>query len=239
MDTLTDALSRCFALDDFTAEAQARLSAEAWAFFSGGAADGSRCAPTRRPGIELQLLPRVLRDLEGLDPGVSLLGMAPLAMMLAPVAFQRLAHEDGELATAAAAAALGTGLVLSSQASQPLEAVARAMGSDAPLWFQLYWQTGPEGSRASGRAATWSWCNAPRHGYQALVLTVDAPLSGVRSRAAAAFLRCRPVSPPSTWRPLLPAIGAPCWHAPRPGPSSNGSARTRALPVLVKGRASP
>ncbi|MEO3690852.1 alpha-hydroxy acid oxidase [Roseateles paludis] len=237
MDTLTDALSRCFALDDFTAEAQARLSAEAWAYFSGGAADEITLRANRAAWDQQQLLPRVLCDLEGLDPGVSLLGRRHRwPLMLAPVAFQRLAHEDGELATAAAAAALGTGLVLSSQASQPLEAVARAMGGDAALWFQLYWQTGPEGNRASGRAATLALVQrAEAAGYQALVLTVDAPLSGVRDRERrAGFVLPAGVSavnlapaPAGDWRALL--ARAPTWAE-----VEWLCAHTR-LPVLVKG----
>ena len=103
-----------------------------------------------------------------------------------------------------------------------------------PLWFQLYWQTGPEGSRASGRAATLALVQrAAAAGYQALVLTVDAPLSGVRDRerrAAFALPAGVSINQPGarSCRRLAHLAGTR-----RPGPSSNGSARTR-LPVLVR-----
>jgi isopentenyl diphosphate isomerase/L-lactate dehydrogenase-like FMN-dependent dehydrogenase len=92
-------------------------------------------------------------------------------------------HADGETATARAAAETGAGLCLSTVSSTPLEAVAEAHDGAAseeetgPRWFQVYW---------SGRAVTASMVSrAERAGYTALVLTVDAPVTGWRVRELA------------------------------------------------------
>jgi 4-hydroxymandelate oxidase len=98
--------------------------------------------------------------------------------LLAPVAYQRLAHPDGEVATACAASAQEAGLVLSTQASVSLETVARAAGNDpqrGPLWFQLY--------MTHDRAFNLELVRrAEAAGYEALVVTVDAPVNGARDR---------------------------------------------------------
>jgi 4-hydroxymandelate oxidase len=121
----------------------------------------------------------MLRPLAGLDTGCTLFGRRwPTPLLVAPMALQRMAHADGELATALAAAAQGAGMVVSCQASQPLEGLAQAVRGDSgrgPLWFQLYFQT--------ERAATLELMRrAEAAGCEALVVTVDA---GVRSARGA------------------------------------------------------
>jgi 4-hydroxymandelate oxidase len=99
-------------------------------------------------------------------------------MLLAPVAYQRLVHPDGEAATALAAAAQGAGLVLSAQSSVPLERVAGLVRDDAgrgPLWFQLVLPH----DRGFLRDLL---ARVEAAGFEALVLTVDAPVNGVRDR---------------------------------------------------------
>lgn len=176
-------------LTDHEAYARTRLDDNAWAYFSGGAADELTLRANRGAWDQLQLLPRVLQPLAGGHTRVTLLGRT-LAhpILLAPVAYQRMAHPDGELATAHAAAALGAGLVLSTQASTALEAVAQAMLSDAdrgPLWFQLYLQHDRGFTRELVQ-------RAEAAGYEALVLTVDAPSSGARDRERRANFRLPP-----------------------------------------------
>ena len=166
-------------LQDHEQQARQRLDDNAWAYFSGGAADEITLRANRSAWDALPLWPRVLRPLAGGHTRVQLLGHT-LAhpVLLAPVAFQRMAHGDGELATAYAAAALGAGLVLSTQASLPLETIAQAILNDAgrgPLWFQLYLQHDRGFTRALVE-------RAEAAGYEALVLTVDAPSSGARDR---------------------------------------------------------
>jgi 4-hydroxymandelate oxidase len=166
-------------LDDHERHARSQLDDNAWAYFSGGAADEITLRANRSAWDALPLWPRVLRPLAGGHTRVQLLGRT-LAhpVLLAPVAFQRMAHGDGELATAYAAAALGAGLVLSTQATLPLETIAQAILNDpgrGPLWFQLYLQHDRGFTRDLVE-------RAEAAGYEALVLTVDAPSSGARDR---------------------------------------------------------
>lgn len=173
-------------LADHEAIARDTLDANAWAYFSGGAADELTVAANREGWNSLSLLPRVLRPLAGGHTRVSLLGRR-LAhpVLLAPVAYQRLAHPHGELASALAAAALGAGFVLSTQATTSLEEIAGAVRGDAdrgPLWFQLYLQHDRGFTRELVQ-------RAERAGYEALVLTVDAPCHGARDRERRAGFR--------------------------------------------------
>ena len=166
-------------LADHEARAREVLDTNAWAYFSGGAGDELTVRANRQAWDALALRPRVLRPLAGGHTRVSLLGRTwAHPVLLAPVAFQRLAHEDGELAWAYAAAMQGAGLVLSTQASVPLEAVAQAVLPEpvrGPLWFQLYVQHDRGFTRELVQ-------RAERAGFEALVLTVDAPSSGARDR---------------------------------------------------------
>ncbi|NWF61262.1 MAG: alpha-hydroxy-acid oxidizing protein [Fischerella sp.] len=101
-----------------------------------------------------------------------------MPLLIAPMAFQCLAHPEGELATAKAASAAGAGMVLSTMSTQSLEEVARAYHSStstAPVWFQLYIHRDRGLTRALVERAYAS-------GYQALCVTVDAPVLGRRER---------------------------------------------------------
>jgi 4-hydroxymandelate oxidase len=166
-------------LADHERRAAQVLDANAWAYFSGGAGD-ERCLQANRSAWDsLTLWPRVLRPLAQGHTRIQLLGREYAHPLLAaPLAFQRLAHADGELASAYAAAALGAGFTLSTQASLPLELPAQAVLGTAgrgPLWFQLYLQHDRGFTRELVQ-------RVERAGYEALVLTVDAPVSGVRDR---------------------------------------------------------
>lgn len=202
-----------FNLADHEAHARQHLDDNAWAYFSGGAADEITLRANRSAWEALPLWPRVLRPLVGGHTRVSLLGRT-LAhpILLAPIAFQRLAHPDGELAMAYAAAALGAGVVLSTQASVSLEAVAQAVLPDrgrGPLWFQLYLQHDRGFTQALVQ-------RAEAAGYEALVLTVDAPTSGVRDRERRAGFRL----PPGVGPVNLAGLQAPTATELRPGQSA-------------------
>lgn len=166
-------------LADHEIQARQRLDDNAWAYFSGGAADEHSLAANRSAWDALTLWPRVLRPLAGGNTRLQLLGRElACPLLVAPMAFQQMAHADAELATAYAAAALGAGMVLSTQASLPLETVAKAAQltpTRGPLWFQLYLQHDRGFTRQLIE-------RAEAAGYEALVLTVDAPASGVRDR---------------------------------------------------------
>jgi len=167
------------ALCDYERHARERLDANAWAWVSGGAADEITLRANREAWGALRLQPRVLRDLAGGHTRVELLGRT-LAhpLLLAPVAHQRLVHADGELASAHAAAAQDAGMVLSLQSSVRLEAVAAAAQGAArrgPLWLQLYLLHDRSFMRELLQ-------RAEAGGFEALMLTVDAPTSGARDR---------------------------------------------------------
>lgn len=165
-------------LRDHEACARERLDPAAWAYISGAAGEGLTCAGNRAAWDRMQLLPRVLRPLAEGHTRVELLGRT-LAhpILLAPVAYQRLAHPDGEIASAHAAAAQQAGMVVSTQASVRMEDVARAVRAEpdrGPLWFQLYFQ--PDRGITEDLVV-----RAQAAGYEALVVTVDAPVHGGRS----------------------------------------------------------
>ncbi|MDN3918918.1 alpha-hydroxy acid oxidase [Roseateles violae] len=166
-------------LADFEAAARARLDDGAWAYLSGGAADEITLRANRAAWDAIRLQPRVLRDLAGGHTRVTLLGREmPHPILLAPIAYQRLFHADGELAIAHAAAAQGAGLLLSAQASVAMEDIAAPMRAESqagPLWFQLYWRD----DRGFMQALLE---RVERAGFEALVLTVDAPVHGARDR---------------------------------------------------------
>ena len=230
-------------LADHERLARQHLDDNALAYFSGGAADEITLHANRSAWDHITLQPRVLRALAGGHTRTTLLGRT-LAhpILLAPVAFQRMAHPDGELATAYAAAALGAGMVLSTQSSTPVEAVARAMQGDpgrGPLWFQLYLQHDRGFTRELVQ-------RAEAAGVEALVLTVDAPTSGARDRERRAQFRLPAgisavhlagLAPPPA-RPLAPGQSALfddlLHHAPTWDDVAWLQSITR-LPVLLKG----
>jgi 4-hydroxymandelate oxidase len=173
-------------LADYESLARAALDDAAWAYLAGGAADEITLGDNRTAWDRWRLLPRVLRRVAGGHTRQILLGRTWLhPVMLAPVAFQRLFHPDGEKASALAASAQGAGVTLSTQASVLLEDVARLVLSEAgrgALWFQLYWQHDRGFTRKLVQ-------RAEAAGYEALVMTVDAPTSGVRDRERRAGFR--------------------------------------------------
>ena len=163
-------------LADYERLALPQLDAATWRHLNGGSDDELTLRDNRLAFARRRLLPRALVDLKGGSTASTLFGETHAApILLAPVAYQRLAHPDGELATARGAAAMQTTMVVSTLASAPLEAIAEAARAAAgelgrpaaPPWFQLYLQ--PE--RALSRALVE---RAEAAGYRALVLTIDA-----------------------------------------------------------------
>ncbi|HNJ83316.1 MAG: alpha-hydroxy acid oxidase [Piscinibacter sp.] len=224
-------------LADYEARARETLDANAWAYFAGGAADEITLAANRAAWAAHWLQPRVLRASAQGHTRVELLGRT-LAhpILVAPMAFQRLAHESGELGVALAAAAQGAGMVLSAQASVPLEQVARLVRPEparGPLWFQLYLQ----GERGFDLELV---RRAEAAGYEALVLTVDAPVHGARDRERRAGFRL----PPDVAAVNLAAAPTParrgelCGGLLASAPSWDDVAWLRAqttLPLVLKG----
>lgn len=162
-------------LEEFEGLARERLDATVYDYYAGGSEDELSLRENRRAFERRLLRPRVLVDVAELDLSTELLAMSlPFPILLAPTALQGLAHPEGEVATARAAAASGALLVLSTVSSCSLEEVARASPA-AKRWFQLYCARDRAVSEGLvGRAAD--------AGYGALVVTVDVPYLGRRER---------------------------------------------------------
>ncbi|HVB90578.1 MAG TPA: alpha-hydroxy acid oxidase [Acidimicrobiales bacterium] len=162
-------------LDDLERDARHIIGEMAYAYYSGAADDERLLAGNVAAWGHWQLHPRVLAGISEVSTTTTVLGTAvscPVA--IAPTAIQGLAHPDGEAATARGAADAGALMILSSLATCSLEDVAAA-APGAPRWMQIYILR--ERSRTSELVA-----RAVAHGYGALVLTVDAPVSGLRLR---------------------------------------------------------
>jgi isopentenyl diphosphate isomerase/L-lactate dehydrogenase-like FMN-dependent dehydrogenase len=152
----------------------------------GYVAGGAGSEDTVRANLEAfrrwRIVPRMLRDVRERTTRTELLGLdleAPV--LLAPIGVQRIVHEEGELASARAAAALGVPVVLSTASSTPMEDVAEAMG-DAPRWYQLYWPND------DALAASFVQ-RAEAAGYGAIVVTLDTFMLAWRPRdLAGAYL---------------------------------------------------
>jgi isopentenyl diphosphate isomerase/L-lactate dehydrogenase-like FMN-dependent dehydrogenase len=144
------------------------LDAGAHGYFSGGADDEL----TLRDNVEAfrrwKLRPRMLVDVSAAGVATTVLGEeVSMPLLVAPTAFQRMAHPDGEPATARAAAAAGTIMCLSTIATAtPAEVAEAAPG--APRWFQLYWFKDEGVTRALVEQALDA-------DFRAIVLTIDAP----------------------------------------------------------------
>src|ERR1044071_6224653 len=122
---------------DFEAIARQALLREAYDYYAGGAQDEVTLRENRAAYDRLSLAYRVLVDVSRRDLTASVLGQ-PVAMpvLVAPTAFHRLATPEGELATARAAGAAGTVMILSTLSTSTVEAVVSA--ASGPVWFQLY-----------------------------------------------------------------------------------------------------
>ena len=166
-------LSALANLDDFEAAARARLPQLAYDYYAGGSYDELTLADNQAAFRRRRLVYRVLRDLSERTLSTTVLGQ-PVSMpvLVAPTAFHRLAHEEGEVATARAVATMGTVLMLSTLSTCSLEDVCSAGGT---VWFQLYVYRDRGATRALVERAEAAGCKA-------LVLTVDAQLWGRRER---------------------------------------------------------
>ncbi|MEX2453136.1 MAG: alpha-hydroxy acid oxidase [Rhodospirillaceae bacterium] len=169
MDDLPPPIS----LDDYEAMSRRVLDPNAAAYFHGGAGDETTLRWNRETFARYAIVPRVLRKTRA-SASLELLGRDLVhPILVAPIAYQRMAHSDGEIGTARGATAQDALMVLSTLASQAMEAV-RAAGPSC-RWFQLYLQPSREGTLALLR-------RAEEAGFEAIVCTVDAPLSGLRNR---------------------------------------------------------
>jgi L-lactate dehydrogenase (FMN-dependent) and related alpha-hydroxy acid dehydrogenases len=174
-------MSEPVSLDDFELLARERLSHMAHEYVAGGAADEITLRWNRQSFNRILLRPRVLEDVANIDTGVTLFGRAmPHPILLAPVAYQRLFHAEGEVEAALGAGNAEAIYVVSTASTTAIEDIASVATS--PLWLQLYLQKDREVTRdlvARAEAA----------GVNALCFTVDTPVVGTRNRQQRASFR--------------------------------------------------
>jgi 4-hydroxymandelate oxidase len=229
------------AVSDYERYARARLDDNAWSFLAAGAADEITLHENRAAFDRIRLRSRVLCKVQGGHTRFTLFGQRfEHPVFLAPVGYQKLFHADGEAATALAARVMAAPMVVSTLATQALEALAT---SGAALWFQLYLRARRDETLALVR-------RAENCGCQAIVVTVDAPLAGIRNREQRVDFRLPPgidavnlASFPGTPPPTVQAgasivfdglmANAPTWD------DIAWLTANTTLPVLVKGILDP
>jgi 4-hydroxymandelate oxidase len=168
-------LARVVNLAEFEPLARERMSGPAFDYVAGGAWDEVTLRESVEAWARYRFVPRVLRDIDGIDVGGSFLGRrSTLPVAVAPMAVQALAHPGGEAELLAGAATAGIPYCLSTTSSMPLEEVAAA-APDADRWFQLYLVGDLSDSRRLVE-------RAEAAGYRLLVVTVDLPVLGRRER---------------------------------------------------------
>ena len=174
-------------LQEFEELARAAMSHMAYEYVASGAADEHTLRWNTERYERIRLRPRVLVDVDRLDTAVTLFGKAlPFPIMLAPAAYQRAMHADGELGSVRGAGAMGATTIVSTATTTPIAALAKA--ATAPLWFQLYVQ--------SDRAFTRDLVQeVEAAGCEALVVTVDTPTLGARDRMKRAHFELPPGVP--------------------------------------------
>jgi 4-hydroxymandelate oxidase len=162
-------------VSDYERAAEEKLDPAAFGYFAGGANDEWTLFENIEAFDRWVLRPRVLVDVSRVTAATSVLGTeVNFPVLVAPMAFQGLAHPDGEKAMARGAAAAGTVICLSTLSTVSIEEVADAAPHGA-RWFQLYW--GPDRAQVQELLR-----RAEAAGYGAIVVTVDLPEVGRRER---------------------------------------------------------
>jgi isopentenyl diphosphate isomerase/L-lactate dehydrogenase-like FMN-dependent dehydrogenase len=226
--------SSLISVADYERAALETMDPGALAYTVGGAGDEISLSDNRDAWRRLAIRPRMLVGVGTRDPSVTILGQRrPHPLVIAPMAFQQLVHQEGEIGMARAAAATGAVMCLSTLATATVPEMAEAV-PDAPRWFQLYVFS----DRGVSRELV---ARAAEHGYEALVVTVDLPVLGFRERelrsglhaanaeviAAAAAAGARGAMSPADFAGLIdPDLN---WHDIEQFVSDSP------LPVLVKG----
>ncbi len=169
-----DEQPRPLRVQDYEELARVRMEPAAWDYLQGGSDDEVTLRANREVFSRLHLRPRVLVDVSRCELSTQVAG-TPMSMplLVAPMAYHRLADPEGEVATARGAGAVGVPMVVSTFSSRTLEDVAAA--AQGPLWLQVYCFRRREVTATLLR-------RAEAAGYRALVLTVDAPRLGRRER---------------------------------------------------------
>jgi lactate 2-monooxygenase len=158
---------------DWEAAAREKLDDGPFGYIAGGAGDESTMAANLKAFGRWRIRPRMLRGNTARDISVDVLGThSPAPFLLAPIGVLSIAHEEGEVGVARAAASSGVPMLLSSAATHSIEEVAE---TNCPRWFQLYWVNDRDVCASFVRRAEAS-------GYGAIVVTLDTLTLGWRPR---------------------------------------------------------
>lgn len=229
-------------ISDYARYAPEHMTPAVYEYIVGGGADEITLKRNRTQLDELCILPKVLTNCTQGTTQTTVMGETwRHPMMLAPIAFHKLVHPQGEIATAQAASILETGMMVSTLSSVELEKISAEL--DSPKWFQLYFQ--------QNRTFTLSLVKrAEQAGYTKLVITIDAPLHGIRNRAqragftlpddiSAVNLKQRPPLPTASFGPDQSIVfqgmmsEAPNWD------DITWLMQQTTLPVVLKGILNP
>ncbi len=236
---LKEAISRAATLSDFEPLARQVLPHMEFEYAAGGAGDEATLRANQEAFQRVRLRPRMLVDVSKIDTSLEIFGEKLASpIILAPCAYQRLFHPDGELATVQGANDSGTVLMASTASTVGIDEMAKA--SSRPLWFQLYASSDRGFTRALVQRVEAAGCTV-------LCLTVDAPIRGIRDRD----IRTKFALPPGIERPNFRGLNAAAVTGnPRPtgrsiySPNLDPAFDWRALdwllgvtnlPLLVKG----
>jgi 4-hydroxymandelate oxidase len=171
-------MAGCLTLDDFEAAARERLPHASYEYLACGAADEVTLRWNRDAFERMRLRPRVLEDVSTIDTRVEIAGETlAFPILLAPVAYQRIYHPEGELAAARGAGLAGAVYMVSTGCTATIEEIAAA--ASGPLWLQIYLQL----DRGFTRDLV---ARAEAAGVRTFCLTVDTPVLGTRNRQARA-----------------------------------------------------
>ncbi|XP_034208456.1 peroxisomal (S)-2-hydroxy-acid oxidase GLO4 isoform X1 [Prunus dulcis] len=159
-------------VNEFQELARQALPKMYYDFYTGGAEDQHTLKENVAAFRRIMLRPRVLVDVSRIDMSTTILGYKISApIMIAPTAMHQLAHPEGEVATARAAAACNTIMILSNMSTCTVEEVASSC--NAVRFFQLYVLKRRDISAQIVH-------RVEKNGYKAIVLTVDTPRLGRR-----------------------------------------------------------
>ncbi|GFY19260.1 hydroxyacid oxidase 1 [Trichonephila clavipes] len=168
--------SKILCLNDFEKYAKKNLDRKALAFYSQGAEREFTLKENFQCFTRYIFIPRMLRGPCNEDLSTTVLGeKISMPIGISPMAYQRLAHPEGEVAAAKAAADAGVVYTLSTVSTTSIKDLADSRPKSPPLWMQLYVFKNRLGARTIIR-------NAEANGYKALVLTVDTPMTGLQLR---------------------------------------------------------
>ena len=180
-------MKRFLALHEFEAEAREQLPHAVYEYVAGGAGDEHSIRANEDSYRKIFLRPRVLRTVGPADLGQQLFGRTlPAPILLAPAAYQRLMHPEGELGSVQGTIRHGVPFVLSSNGTVPVEEITAV--PDARCWFQIYIQGDREFTRDSIARVEAAGC-------EAICVTVDTPVLGLRPRQLRAGFTVPPEVP--------------------------------------------